>query len=39
MSLLFFKRVLANPIRVGYIYDSGRGIHYITAGVGFVQPE
>lgn len=27
------------PIRLGYIYDSGRGLHYITAGVGFVQPE
>jgi hypothetical protein len=27
------------PIRLGYFYDSGRGIHYITAGVGFVQPE
>ena len=27
------------PIRVGYFYDSGRAIHYITAGVGFVQQE
>ncbi|MBN8615319.1 MAG: hypothetical protein J0L92_32285 [Deltaproteobacteria bacterium] len=27
------------PIRAGYFYDSGRGIHYITAGVGYVRPE
>jgi hypothetical protein len=27
------------PIRAGYFYDSGRGIHYISAGLGFVRPE
>jgi hypothetical protein len=27
------------PIRAGYFYDSGRGIHYVTAGVGYVRPE
>lgn len=27
------------PIRAGYFYDSGRGIHYITAGVGYVTPD
>jgi hypothetical protein len=27
------------PIRTGYFYDSGRGIHYVTAGVGYVRPE
>lgn len=27
------------PIRAGYFYDSGRGIHYVSAGVGYVRPE
>ena len=27
------------PICAGYFYDSGRGIHYVTAGVGYVRPE
>ncbi len=27
------------PIRGGYFYDSGRGLHYITAGLGYVRPE
>lgn len=27
------------PIRAGYIYDSGRQLHYITAGLGYVRPE
>lgn len=27
------------PIRAGYVFDSGRGIHYLTAGLGYVRPE
>lgn len=27
------------PIRAGYIYDTGRGIHYVTAGVGWTNRE
>lgn len=27
------------PIRAGYIYDTGRGIHYVTAGVGWMNRE
>lgn len=27
------------PIRAGYIYDSGRGLHYVTAGVGWMNRE
>jgi phosphatidylethanolamine/phosphatidyl-N-methylethanolamine N-methyltransferase len=31
MSLLFFKRVLANPVRVGYIVPSSRFLTHRTA--------
>lgn len=31
MSLLFFKRVLANPVRVGYIVPSSRFLTHKTA--------
>lgn len=27
------------PIRAGYIYDSGREIHYVTAGAGWMNQE
>ena len=27
------------PIRAGYIFDSGRGLHYVTAGVGWMNRE
>jgi hypothetical protein len=27
------------PIRAGYIFDSGRGLHYITAGGGWMNNE
>ena len=25
------------PIRAGYMYDTGRGVHYVTAGLGYVN--
>ena len=27
------------PIRVGYMYDTGRGVHYVSAGLGYVSPS
>jgi hypothetical protein len=27
------------PIRAGYIFDTGRGIHYVTAGAGWMNQE
>ncbi|MGE0791501.1 MAG: hypothetical protein AB7S26_37850 [Sandaracinaceae bacterium] len=27
------------PIRAGYIYDSGRDLHYVTAGAGWMNDE
>jgi hypothetical protein len=25
------------PIRAGYMYDTGRGVHYVTTGLGYVN--
>lgn len=27
------------PIRAGYVYDSGRGAHFVTAGVGWMNQQ
>jgi hypothetical protein len=27
------------PLRVGYRYDAGRESHFVTGGIGFVDPK